>query len=135
MDLSILSTDEIEERHFNALDISPLPDGRYAVPNSPTRLKVLIKRGKGKWGGWIFVSDVAAYGHRTKYGKQSPNGYYYGKIQDSLRIILSDPAAASKEYGRITGHCGVCGAPLENPESVKRGIGPVCATKMGYDDE
>lgn len=29
-------------------------------------------------------------------------------------------------FGRLTQHCVVCGAHLENPESVALGIGPVC---------
>jgi hypothetical protein len=29
------------------------------------------------------------------------------------------------------GHCGKCGRTLTVPESIERGIGPECATKMG----
>jgi hypothetical protein len=32
-----------------------------------------------------------------------------------------------------TSHCGVCGLTLKNPESVARGIGPICAEKYGID--
>lgn len=28
-------------------------------------------------------------------------------------------------------HCGRCGRPLTTPESIERGIGPECASKMG----
>jgi hypothetical protein len=44
--------------------------------------------------------------------------------------ILADPRAASAAYGRLVGRCGVCGRPLEDPESVERGIRPVCADKF-----
>lgn len=137
MDLSILTTEGCETGRITAesdLDLSNLPDGRYAVPGGVSRLKVLVKRPKAdsKWHGWIFVSDAAEYGNRQKYGNQRPGHYYHGKIVDQLKVIAADPAAATIAYGKITGHCGVCGLPLENPDSVKRGIGPVCASKMGY---
>lgn len=36
----------------------------------------------------------------------------------------------AKAWGRMTGHCCVCGLRLDNPESVEAGIGPVCASKF-----
>lgn len=33
-------------------------------------------------------------------------------------------------WGRRTGTCGVCGALLTNPESIERGIGPICAGRL-----
>ena len=114
------------------LSIASIPAGLYAVPQGATRLKVCIKQGTGKWKGWVFVSDAAVYGQRERYGAQRPSGRYEGKISDALALIAADPAAASAEYGRLTGTCGVCGRPLENEESVARGIGPVCAGRMGW---
>lgn len=32
-------------------------------------------------------------------------------------------------------HCSICGRPLLDAESVRRGIGPVCAEQMGLEDE
>lgn len=117
----------------NAIDLRSLPDGRYAVPNGDTRLKVLINRSDDpKWEGFIFVSDAAAYGQRQKYGMQAAGRMYRGKIEEQLRTILSNPKAATVAYGRLTNHCGCCGKPLEDVESVARGIGPVCAKKNGW---
>jgi hypothetical protein len=114
------------------LDLTDLPAGRYAVPGGDTRLKVLVQRpGKdNRWAGWIFVSDAAVYGERQRYGRQPPGGAYTGKVQDALRAIMDDPKAASAAYGHLTSTCGVCGRPLEDEESVARGIGPVCAQKF-----
>lgn len=36
----------------------------------------------------------------------------------------------AKGYGRETGTCCVCGAHLENPESVALGIGPICGGRQ-----
>lgn len=117
----------------NALDLSHVPAGMYAVPDGATRLKVKIaKPTGGKWGGWIFVSDGALYGHGSNYGSQRPGGKYQGQILDQLMTIAANPALASAAYGKLTGTCGICGRPLENAESVERGIGPICAGRMGW---
>ncbi len=116
-------------------DLMSLPPGMYAVPSGTTRLKVKIaKPGEGsKWHGWVFVSDAAEYGQGRRYGVQRPDdALYTGQIVEEMRIIAADPAAASAAYGRLTGRCGVCGRLLENADSVARGIGPICADKMGW---
>lgn len=116
-------------RNMGVLDLGSIPEGRYAVPGGDTRLKVMIKRpvAPNKWAGYIFVSDAAAYGRRTSYGRQAPGHTYTGKIVEELRIIVADPRAAAVTYGRLTGTCAVCGRKLEDKDSVARGIGPVCA--------
>jgi SWI/SNF-related matrix-associated actin-dependent regulator of chromatin subfamily A-like protein 1 len=114
------------------LDLTGLPAGMYAVPGGDTRLKVRVDvptTGRGE--GWVYVSDGAVYGQRQEYGRQAPGGLYYGLIHSQLAAILADPKAASAAYGKLTGHCGVCGAHLENEQSLDRGIGPVCASKFG----
>jgi len=116
------------------LDLSTIPDGFYAVPGSSSRLKIKIKHADptGKWKGWIFVSDGAIYGSGKKYGSQKPGQKYQGDIANELAIILKDPKAACAAYGRLVGRCGLCGLPLENEESLRRGIGPVCASRVNW---
>jgi hypothetical protein len=115
-----------------ALDLSPLPAGTYAVPGGDTRLKISVRRpGKNsKWHGWTFVDDGAEYGNRETYGRQRPDGLYDGKVIDQLKVILADPLGALAAYGQLTGTCGACGRLLEDEESVDRGIGPVCYAKI-----
>lgn len=115
----------------SGLDLSSLPSGRYAVPGGDTRLKLKIDNvDKGKWEGWVFVKDAAEYGQQKRYGKQAPGKRYSGDVQEALQAILADPKAAAAAYGHLTSTCGVCNAPLENEESVERGIGPICAQKF-----
>jgi hypothetical protein len=117
----------------DALDLSSVPAGRYAVPGGDTRLKVEIDRpDQGKWAGWIFVRDAAEYGSQQKYGSQRPGQKYTGKIVAELRAIMADPREASAAYGRLTGTCGCCGRTLEDEVSVANGIGPICARKRGW---
>jgi hypothetical protein len=114
------------------LDLSEVPNGMYAVPGGDTRLKVQVKAvTKGKWEGWIFVSDGAAYGEGQRYGSQKPGQAYQGKIEAALATIASDWGAAAAEYGRITSTCGFCSRPLETEESVAAGYGPTCAERHG----
>lgn len=115
------------------VDLSNVPTGLYAVPGGDTRLKVRIDNvTSGKWTGWVFVKDGAEYGQGRKYGSQKPGQQYRGDIVDALQAIAADPAEAMAAYGRLTGTCGRCSRPLEDEVSVARGIGPVCATKMGW---
>ena len=121
----------IDPSKTTGLDLTPLRDGYYAVPDGDTRLKLRIRRGKAgyKWDGWIFVNDGAAYGSRKTYGKQAPSGKYQGDVPDALEAILEDPYKAMTAYGRLTGTCGNCGRLLENEESIEAGIGPICRAK------
>lgn len=115
------------------LDLTVLPSGRYAVPGGETRLKLKIDVVEdGKWAGWVFVKDAAVYGQGQRYGSQRPGERYQGKVVDALTTILEDPRAAMVAYGRLTNTCGNCGRALEDEESVRSGIGPVCAGRLGW---
>lgn len=115
---------------FAPVDLSALPNGMYAVPGGDSRLKLRVEHGEGKWAGFVFVKDGAVYGEGKRYGMQKPGQSYRGQVQDALRVIVADPMAASAAYGKLTETCGVCGAHLENEESVAFGIGPVCRKKF-----
>lgn len=49
----------------------------------------------------------------------------YARIEE----VCADPLAAAVMYGKQTGHCACCGLELENPESMRLGIGPICRKK------
>jgi hypothetical protein len=58
---------------------------------------------------------------------------YRGKAE---RFLAGSRKATIEEvgnWGRATGTCLVCSRRLDDPESVDRGIGPVCYAKMGGD--
>lgn len=119
---------------LTGLDLSSVPDGRYAVPDGDTRLKVQLRRPKppSRWVGYTFVSDGAHYGMRKNYGRQAPGRLYEGEIVPALREIAKDPRAAAIAYGKLTGTCAICGRVLEDEESVARGIGPICAGRYNW---
>lgn len=125
----------VRARAATGLDLSVLPrtgDATFfGVPGADTRLKVRVRAGEGKWAGWFFVDDGAAYGHGRRYGKQAPRATYSGDIEAELAAIIADPMGALRRYAELTNHCGVCNRPLEDADSVARGIGPVCARRLG----
>ena len=83
--------------------------------------------------GYIYVKAGETY-----LGKISPRGewsrsYDCSEIEHTrVQEIARDPFGALVEYGHRTGNCGICSRPLSDPESVERGIGPVCAAKYGW---
>lgn len=46
--------------------------------------------------------------------------------------IMYYPQDRAIQFGRRTGTCAICGRHLDNKESVKLGIGPSCADKVGW---
>jgi len=52
--------------------------------------------------------------------------------RDDVVAAASDPAQAAIAYGKVLGQCGICARTLTDPESIARGIGPVCAANYGF---
>lgn len=51
---------------------------------------------------------------------------------DSVAALIADPARTAVAYGQRTGRCCICNLELTDPESIERGIGPICATRFGF---
>jgi len=45
--------------------------------------------------------------------------------------LVADPMSAAAEYVKRSNRCFVCNRPLTTPESIARGIGPICLEKIG----
>jgi len=45
--------------------------------------------------------------------------------------LASNPAKTAAEYGKLTGHCCFCEAPLKDARSTAVGYGPICADHFG----
>lgn len=54
------------------------------------------------------------------------------ELRDRVLAFIADPKAAAEAYGIETGICCICNATLTNKVSIERGIGPICAEKMGW---
>lgn len=87
----------------------------------------------GKNPGAVYVKDV--------------NGEYLGKVLNGrlfasrecgekraadIIAAAADPHAAAVAYGKEFGSCSICARELSDPDSIDRGIGPICAGKYGW---
>lgn len=120
------------------LDLRSVLSGSYAVPHgdNETAFYVIdnIKDEKSKWNGWVFV-NILSSDTKLKVGSQRPNQNYQGQHESLLREIKNDPYKAATLFGHLIGRCGICGRTLTDPESIERGIGPICAEKVGWIDQ
>jgi hypothetical protein len=105
-----------------------------------TGLKFSLAPDHGKNAGSIYVTGAkgtAADGERQYLGKITGNVYAptseaTPELIAKVVLVAADPGAAAKAYGLQVGECSCCGRELTDAESIKAGIGPVCATKYGF---
>ncbi len=89
--------------------------------------------------------NVAVLGHEIEYNRRfnCNTNVFHGYIGEdettvkdtdtleALKLAASDPLMAAIEYGQISGTCSCCGRKLTDDDSIRMGIGPVCAKKFG----
>jgi len=51
-------------------------------------------------------------------------------VWNMMKQLNTAPEATFAHYGLETGECGICGKTLTDPESIARGIGPVCNSRL-----
>ena len=121
---------------------------------SPLELSFIHAQSKGyrrvtlKVSGLVF--SLAPAGGRNPnaiYVKRA--GEYMGKIIDSMFYpskdarptseeliaigkVMTEPKETAINEGCKTGHCAICGRTLIAEDSVRFGIGPICAEKLGF---
>ena len=83
----------------------------------------------GSWIGYI-KADTGEY--EPSYNARNLIRPTKAEIWDQLKALRADPVAAFEAHGIRTGSCGMCGRTLTNPESIARGIGPICADNAGF---
>jgi hypothetical protein len=113
-------------------DYRDVPAGRYALqmpgPDGHDVWRFFeVQDGKGKWKGYKFIKRLIG----------SPGQYQKAQMSREDRMVVmkrleADPDQAMTDYGLQSGVCGKCHSPLTNPESLARGIGPVCLRKLGW---
>jgi hypothetical protein len=98
-----------------------------------------VKPSKDLAALWVTSQDETEegrYGLQPKYlGKVTPTGMD-SRLPDEVKSVLTeaatDPLTAAIRYGKVSGECSCCGRELTDPQSIARGIGPICATKFGW---
>lgn len=77
--------------------------------------------------GNLFVAQL--FGSPGDYRKEPRRGAAARTILDRIN---KNPEEAMALFGKESGYCGKCHSPLTNAESLERGIGPICARKLGW---
>lgn len=97
--------------------------------------RVAVKQ--SKHAGVLYVYDRLVGGERGGYAGKIVDGKFVRTreanpdLGEALRAVAADPVAAAVAYGRSTGTCCLCGRELTDPDSVRAGIGPICAGNWG----
>jgi len=89
----------------------------------------------GRNAGCIYVvrsSDDTYLGKITQEDKFITSRDCTAADSETVARVAADPAAAATAHGHQYGQCSCCGRELTNPESVARGIGPICADRWGW---
>lgn len=105
-------------------DIEP---GRYALHDGDRWHFYEVTKGKGRWEGYTFTKRLI--GSPGDYQKANMGRPERERVNET---IAKDAKQAMLDYGLHSGVCGKCSSPLTDPDSLARGIGPVCARKMGW---
>jgi hypothetical protein len=107
------------------------PKVAFMGPNG-AEIKLTLAGPASKNPGAVFVYDRGLY-----VGSIATDGTVRGALANNaallgtLAAIITDPAAAAKAYGMLTGRCSFCAKELTDAGSVEVGYGPVCAKKYG----
>jgi hypothetical protein len=106
-----------------------MPAGRYALQDNEGKWSFfqIDKPTEGRWAGYTFIKRLI--GAPGQYRKEQVSATVRYAIMDR---IAKDPQKAMTDYGLQSGVCGRCSSPLTDPESLARGIGPICIQKLGW---
>jgi hypothetical protein len=119
--ISLLDSIDRRERERVAAAAAVVPAGRYAVPTNAGHLafyEVWVARSNGYRGVSLQVSDDF-----RPLSRSASRGVL-------AKIAEIGALECAMAYGKEIGECGRCGRTLTNPDSIDRGIGPVCAGKF-----
>lgn len=86
----------------------------------------------GRNAGAIYVTASDAYLGKIADGKFTGSRDCTADQHAAIVKLCANPLESAVAYGQQTGMCACCGRELTDPESIERGIGPICAEKWGF---
>jgi len=109
--------------HKNGVKTPKLRLGAFMFSRAPDH---------GKNAGSVYVKQGSEYLGKVTAGKFLATRGCGDDRQAQVIEAAANPDAAAKAYGFRTGSCSCCGRELTNAESIRLGIGPICAEKYGF---
>jgi hypothetical protein len=86
----------------------------------------------GRNAGAIYVTAADEYLGKIADGQFTASRDCDATKQAEIIALCANPVESAIAYGKRTGICACCGRELTDPESIERGIGPICAAKYGF---
>lgn len=87
----------------------------------------------GKNPGAIYVKGAdGTYLGKVAGGRLFTQMNVTPEVEQDILNCAADPMNAAIAYGKRYGKCSVCARTLTDPESIDRGIGPICAERFGW---
>lgn len=126
---AVLSMEKIRTGFDSALRFLKRPKLRIA------NVQFSLAPATGRNAGCIYVvraDDDTYLGKITPEDKFLTSRDCTAADSEVVARVAADPAAAAEAHGHEYGQCSCCGRELTNPESVARGIGPICAERWGW---
>jgi len=122
----------IDKSSQETVEMTPSPQAGYYFVIDPFDDKekfYRVQKGKEntRWEGYTFLHVQASDDFYPVKDKE--------KREAIFKEIAKDPIKSMNEYGMRIGRCGVCGRTLTDRHSILRGIGPICAAKLGPTQE
>ena len=96
---------------------------------------------KNAGGIYVFEYRFTNKSEKVYIGKVLGGYYlpYNSPSAETIKLIqevCKSPLESAIAYGRRTGNCAVCSRDLTRHDSIDRGIGPICAERLGlYNDK
>jgi hypothetical protein len=94
-------------------------------------LVVKPAKATGRNAGALYVTEGGTYLGKVAGGQFIREACCGEEQATKVAALLSDPKAALEASGQETGQCAMCGLTLTDPDSIARGIGPICAERWG----
>lgn len=119
----------IESRDFKPMAVAEeptvIPASCYSLESDKGLLFYEVQNGKGKWKGYQFLTRLI--GHPGSWLQVPVKGTEKSSVMAQIR---QNPLEAARRYSTEFTCCAVCGSPLSDPESIARGMGPVCIARF-----
>jgi hypothetical protein len=98
----------------------------YRVRKGDHALFVDLLTGPDNRTDWTYVGARTDHGFKGAAGVPPPASivWFFQKLD------LNDAEGLAQVEFWHQGNCSRCGHPLTDPESIARGLGPICATKV-----